>query len=91
MGHFAGNIEGLRYETTWCVHCVHDATEEGCAVLRAHILGSSDETRRPESPLHRIIPIEADGSNGACLMFLRRPIGPALVVPIRRSHAAAAG
>lgn len=78
MGYFSNGTEGLWYEETYCLRCVHsnqgDPDGPGCAVWLAHQLYNYDECNNEESILHLLIPLTKDGlSNEQCKMFMPDP------------------
>ena len=73
MGYFSGGIEGEMYVERYCERCIHRDGPDGqssCAVWDAHLLANYAECENPDSILHMLIPMSADGlSNEQCLMF----------------------
>ena len=73
MGYFSNGEEGERYERELCSRCAHYShylkTEE-CAVLDAHLIHNYDECNNKDSILHILIPIDKEGHNEKCRMFI---------------------
>ena len=69
MGYFANSTEGETYQADYCGRCVHSGK---CAVLQAHWLYNYDECNKPDSILHLLIPLDAEGYNEECKMFFER-------------------
>ena len=73
MGYFSNGGEGAAYQERWCSACAHDHPEHGCPVMLSHVLWNYDECNKPDSILHKMIPISADGlRNERCGFFRRR-------------------
>lgn len=70
MGYFSNGSEGADYEREFCDNCLH---QDGCAVWKAHYLRNYAEGNNPGSILHILIPLDKDGKNGKCTMFVRNP------------------
>ncbi len=72
MGYFSNGAEGMDYEARYCRRCVHYGPEDGpgCPVWLAHLLHNYEECNKPESILHLLIPLAADGTNEQCALFL---------------------
>lgn len=70
MGYFANGTEGMNYEAQYCDKCVHQKAEDGgCAVWLLHLLHSYEDCNKPESHLHKLIPLGKNGGNEQCTMF----------------------
>ena len=75
MGSFSNGSEGDQYEEQYCHKCVHWISSDiGCPVWMAHELWNYDECNKPDSILHKMIPLTKDGLfNEQCTFF--RPKG----------------
>ena len=70
MGYFSNGSEGMQYESMYCDRCVHNHPEHGCPVLHAHTFWNYEECLKPDSILHKMIPIKPDTFCGECFCFL---------------------
>lgn len=71
MGYFSNGTEGDAYEARWCANCVHGKSQDGCAVMLAHILESYGQSGSTETVLSTLIPRSEDGvGNNKCRMFI---------------------
>jgi len=72
MGYFSNGCEGMDYEERYCDRCLHNNEEsfEGCPVWMLHQTHNFKEANNKASFLHRLIPIDKEGRNLQCLMFL---------------------
>lgn len=76
MGYFANGSEGMDYEARYCDRCVHQhrAGPEGdCVVWLLHLLRNYDDSDKPVSVLHMLIPRSPAGGNLQCEMFVEKP------------------
>lgn len=71
MGYFANGSEGCAYEAAYCDRCVHLAGEDGCPCLDAHLAWNYEECNKPDSILHKMIPLTEDGLNNEQCIFFR--------------------
>lgn len=71
MGYFANGSEGEQYDLDFCTHCVHMHPDHGCPCWTAHMLWNYNESNRPDSILHKMIPREGV-FNGACIFFVKK-------------------
>ena len=70
MGYFSNGSEGMEYTAHYCDRCVHFSEEYGCPVWAAHELWNYDECNKPDSILHKLIPLSDDGlDNKQCTFF----------------------
>jgi hypothetical protein len=75
MGYFANGTEGMDYELSVCVKCVHNENEDkGCPVWLTHLLYAYEECNNvgktnAANMLDILIP-RGDGGNGRCTMFV---------------------
>ena len=70
MGYFPNGCSGMDYQARYCDRCVHDHVEQGCPCWQAHTMWNYEECNKADSVLHRMIPREEDGENGACVFFV---------------------
>ena len=70
MGYFSNGTEGDMYEAKYCARCVHETEEVGCAVMLAHMIHNYAEANNDDSILHMLIPINDEGWNEQCRMFI---------------------
>jgi hypothetical protein len=67
MGYFPNGTAGMDYEAEWCDRCIHHET---CPILVAHSIYNYKECNNRLSILHILIPIDDEGDNEKCTMFL---------------------
>lgn len=79
MGYFSNGTEGMIYEDTYCLKCVHwpkDDDASGCPVLMAHHLYAYEMCNQAENPakviLDMLIPPTKGLGNDRCAMFSRK-------------------
>jgi hypothetical protein len=76
MGYFPNGTAGDMYEAKWCARCVHhedDPEKPGCPVMLAHVLYAYEECNSQSNAKHildELIPIDEDGWNKQCAMFV---------------------
>ncbi len=70
MGYFANGTEGMEYEAKYCDKCVHNLEVHPCPVLVAHMFWNYEECNKPDSILHKMIPIKENGFCGECFCFV---------------------
>jgi hypothetical protein len=75
MGYFSNGTETEIYFNQYCENCIHVGDEdgiEGCAVWDAHTM----DPRGSKRVLNLLIPVDRDGNNLQCAMFVPRPETP---------------
>jgi hypothetical protein len=76
MGYFPNGSAGDDYQHHYCERCVNDGDpdnldEPGCWIWLQHMLHNYEECNSRDSMLHKLIPRDARGINGQCVMFKR--------------------
>ena len=79
MGYFSNGLKAMEYEARYCAKCLHGQDpghgNSECAVWMAHFIHNYDEVNNPQSILHDLIPLTADGlENERCAMFLEAKV-----------------
>lgn len=74
MGYFSNGTAGMLFEEQYCQHCIHEGPPDGpgCAVMLAHVLHNYPECNNADSILHLLIPLDDNGCNKKCLMFVAK-------------------
>jgi hypothetical protein len=72
MGYFPNGTAGDCYEHEYCFNCIHYGPQDGpgCPIMLAHILHNYEECNNEKSILHLLIPMDEQGFNKKCLMFV---------------------
>ena len=72
MGYFSNSSDGMGYEDQYCSNCVHMNKEYGCPCWDIHMLYNYEECNNKESILHKMIPMDAEGTCGKCIHYVRK-------------------
>ncbi len=72
MGYFPNGNSSEDYENSYCDRCSNQKIDDGgCAVWLLHLLHNYEECNNEKSFLHRLIPMDKNGFNKKCTMFLQ--------------------
>lgn len=73
MGYFSNGTEGMLYEEKWCDNCIHQVD---CPVWSIHLEWSYELCNKKDDPgkqmLDEFIPIDENGRNQECTMFVEK-------------------
>ena len=72
MGYFSNGTEGSLYQEQYCSRCVHDEHND-CPVWLVHMLYNYEDADNPDSILHILIPLDKNGNNEQCKLFVKKP------------------
>lgn len=73
MGCFSNSTDSADYHANYCERCIHwpDTLGDGCAVWDAHMWEMEHEGSK--RILNLLIPVDRQGNNLQCAMFVPRP------------------
>ncbi len=71
MGTFSNGSECEAYHAKYCYQCIQ-YVDHHCPCMDAHFEHNDSECNKPDSILHKMIPMNEDLSNGECVFFKRK-------------------